>query len=804
MGEREHSTYYFDVADVKRVRQMYELYEEEAERAIDAGLVLPAHDYVLKTSHAFNILDTRGAVGVTERQALFKRTRELARQVAAAYVEQRKSANFPWLVEEEMQEEAPLSGLEVEITSDSAPFVLEIGTEELPPSDLADALSQLEASVPSLMDDLYLAYDEIKIMGTPRRLVVSIEGLAARQPDRSLDVKGPPADRAFDGEGNPTRAAEGFARSKGIDVSDLVVEEVDDGEYVVAHIKEQGQSATKVLHEALPDLIGGIRFNKSMRWNKSGVAFSRPIRWLLALHGDNVIPFKFAGYTSGRVSRGLRFEKPEQIEVQNPKEYFEKIASQGILLDPKQRKAEILAQANQLAAEVGGHVGQETDLQDEVTNLVEVPTAFRGQFDESYLEVLPPEVLISVMKKHQRYFVVKDNQGQLMPYFIGVRNGGEKHLETVIDGNEQVILARFDDATFFVKKDLQQPLENFVDDLDTLTFEVKLGSFLEKTVRITALVKSLGARLKLSKEEMQITQRAAKLCKADLATNMVVEMTSLQGVMGRYYALHSGEKSEVADAIFEHYLPRSADDKSPETKPGLVVGLADRLDSLIGLFAVGLAPTGTKDPFALRRAALGICQNLMAWEIELDLRWALEEAAGQLTVDASEQDREGCLAFIQRRLRGMLLDKGFNYDVVDAVLAEEGQNPYGTFLGVQALSAWVERQDWGKILPAFSRCVRIIRDLDEVYQVDESLLVEESEKLLYEAVTGAEQAMAGVEKVDAFLNAFLPMVPVVNRFFDEVLVMAEDDAVRENRLALCQRIAGLSEGAADLSCLEGF
>ncbi|MDY6866999.1 MAG: glycine--tRNA ligase subunit alpha, partial [Chloroflexota bacterium] len=294
MGEREHSTYYFDVADVKRVRQMYELYEEEAERAIDAGLILPAHDYVLKTSHAFNILDTRGAVGVTERQALFKRTRELARQVAAAYVEQRKSANFPWLVEEEMQEEAPLSGLEVEITSDSAPFVLEIGTEELPPSDLADALSQLEASVPSLMDDLYLAYDEIKIMGTPRRLVVSIEGLAARQPDRSLDVKGPPADRAFDGEGNPTRAAEGFARSKGIDVSDLVVEEVDDGEYVVAHIKEQGQSATKVLHEALPDLIGGIRFNKSMRWNKSGVAFSRPIRWLLALHGDNVIPFKFA------------------------------------------------------------------------------------------------------------------------------------------------------------------------------------------------------------------------------------------------------------------------------------------------------------------------------------------------------------------------------------------------------------------------------------------------------------------------------------------------------------------------------
>ncbi len=804
MGEREHSTYYFDVADVKSVRQMYELYEEEAERAITAGLVLPAHDYVLKTSHAFNILDTRGAVGVTERQGLFKRTRELARQVAAAYVEQRKSVEFPWLVEEETQGEVPITGLEMELTSTSAPFVLEIGTEELPPSDLADALSQLDERVPALLNDFHLAYDDIQIMGTPRRLVVSIEGLTARQPDRSLDVKGPPADRAFDQDGNPTRAAEGFARSKGIDVGDLVVEEVDGGEYVVAHVKEQGQSTAEVLHEALPDLIGGLRFNKSMRWNESGVAFSRPIRWLLALHDDIVIPFKFAGYLSARTTRGLRFQDPEQKEVQNPGEYFATIASQGIVLDPEARKTEILEQANRLADEVGGHVRQDADLQEEVTHLVEVPTAFRGQFDESYLKVLPPEVLISVMKKHQRYFVVEDEQGQLMPYFIGVRNGGDEHIETVIDGNEQVILARFDDAAFFVKKDLQQPLESFVDDLDTLTFEVKLGSFLEKTERITALVKSLGARLTLTEKEMAFTQRAAELCKADLATNMVVEMTSLQGVMGRYYALHSGEESEVADAIFEHYLPRSADDQSPETKPGLVVGLADRLDSLMGLFAVGLAPTGTKDPFAQRRAALGICQNLIEWQLELDLAWALGQAADQLTVDVTQQNREYCLAFIQGRLRGMLLDQGYSYDVVDAVLAEKGQNPYGAYLSVQALSAWVGREDWGQILPAFSRCVRIIRDLDEAYQVDDALLDEESEKLLYEALVNAEQAMAGTKTVDGFLNAFLPMVPVVNRFFDEVMVMAEDEAVRENRLALCQRIAELSGGLADLSYLEGF
>jgi glycyl-tRNA synthetase len=804
MGEREHSTYYFDVADVKSVRQMYELCEKEAERALKAGLVLPAHDYVLKTSHAFNILDTRGAVGVTERQAIFKRTRELARQVAAAYIEQRKSEEFPWLEAIKTKQTEPLTDIAVELTSNQAPFVLEIGTEELPPSDLADALSQLEESVPTLMEDLRLAYDGIKILGTPRRLVVSIAGLAARQPDRSLDVKGPPADRAFDEDGNPTRAAEGFARSKGIDVAVLVVEEVDGGEYVVAHVKEEGQSSVQVLREALPGMIGEIRFNKTMRWNESGVAFSRPIRWLLALHGDSVVPFKFAGYSSGRITRGLRFEEPEQTEVQTPEEYFERISSQGILLDPEVRKAEILGQADRLAAEVGGQVRQDADLQDEVTNLVEVPKAFRGQFDKSYLEVLPPEVLISVMKKHQRYFVVEDDQVKLMPYFIGVRNGGQEYLETVIDGNEQVILARFDDAAFFVKKDLKQPLENFVNELKYLTFEKKIGSFLEKTERITALVKSLGARLKLSKEEMEITYRAAELCKADLATNMVVEMTSLQGVMGRYYALHSGEKPEVADAIFEHYLPRSADDKSPETKPGLVVGLADRLDSLMGLFAVGLAPTGTKDPFALRRAALGVCQNLIAWKLELNLDWALGEAADQLTVDVSEQDRQDCLGFIQGRLRGMLLDQGYKYDVIDAVLAEKGQNPYGALLGVQALSAWVAREDWEQILPAFSRCVRIVRDLDEVYQVEEAVLEEESEKLLYQALVKAEKGMAGTETVDAFLNAFLPMVPIVNHFFDEVLVMAEDEALRENRLALCQRVAGLSEGAADLSCLEGF
>ena len=619
-----------------------------------------------------------------------------------------------------------------------------------------------------------------------------------------VEVKGPPADRAFDADGNPTRAAEGFARGKGLDVSDLTIEEVDGGKYVVARIAETGQSALSVLCQALPDLIAGIRFTKSMRWNASGVAFSRPIRWFLALLDGVVVPFSYAGYQSGRETRGMRFENPERFEVASPEEYFKKLADQGIILAPDERKNVIKTQADALAAEVGGHIPDDPALLDQVTYLVERPTAFRGEFDAAYLDVLPPEALISVMKKHQRYFVVVDGDGKLMPYFVGVRNGGANHLDVVTDGNEQVILARFADARFFVEKDLKKSLADFVDDLSTLTFQAKLGSFLDKTRRITKLVEELSSSMDLSVEDKITAQRAAELCKADLATEMVVEMTSLQGIMGRFYALHSGETQAVADAIFEHYLPRSADDALPKAKPGLVVGIADRLDSLIGLFSAGLAPTGTKDPFALRRAALGICQNLIQWQIHFDLGWALAETAKNLPTEGTAGLQQECLDFIKGRLRGMLLDMGFNYDVVDAVQAAQGNDPYGASIAAKELSAWVAREDWMEILPAFSRCVRITRDLDEIYPVDGALFEVESEKALWAAVKEAETGKNDEQTVDSFLKAFVPLVPVINRFFDEVLVMAEDEAVRQNRLGLLQRIAGLSDGIVDLSGLEGF
>ncbi len=804
MGEYEHSTYYFDAADIGRMRRMYELYEEEAKLAIEAGLVLPAHDYVLKTSHTFNILDTRGAVSVTERQSFFKKTRQLARRVAELYVEQRQDAEFPWLSETGKGFPAEGASKIALPEAESLDFLLEIGTEELPPSDLDAALTQLREAVPQMLEGLKLSHGEIQVEGTPRRLVIFVSDLATRQPDLDLEIKGPPAARAFDDDGSPTRAAEGFARSKGVEVADLVTKAIDGGEYVVAQVHEHGEPALVVLHDALSDLIAGIRFTKSMRWNASEVAFSRPIRWILALHGTQVVPLAFAGYTSGRLTHGLRFELPAKFDVQSPQDYFDKLLAQGIILDVAERKANIKKQVEALAQAVGGRIPEDPALLAEVTHLVEKPTAMRGEFDPAYLDILPPAVLISVMKKHQRYFPVVDDKGNLMHYFIAVRNGGEEHLDIVVDGNEQVVLARFADAEFFIREDLKKDLEDFVSQLSTLTFQKKLGSYLQKTERITRLSQWLAGEFSLTKSETTAALRAAHLCKADLVTNMVVEMTSLQGVMGRYYALHSGEEPAVAEAIFEHYLPRSAEEGSPRGVAGFVVGLADRLDSLIGLFSEDMAPTGTKDPFAQRRAAIGLCQNLMAWEKHFDLRQALAEAAACLEKPVPSDVQSACFEFILGRLRGMLLDQGYRYDIVDAVLAEKGQNPFGALKAIQSLTDWVSREDWDEILAAFSRCVRITRDLEQVFAVDPALLAEPSEKALLTVLHRVEAAIAGQEDVDSFFEAFITMIPDINQFFDEILVMAEDEDLRKTRLGLLQKIAALSKGIADLSYLEGF
>jgi glycyl-tRNA synthetase len=682
-------------------------------------------------------------------------------------------------------------------------FIFEIGTEELPPADLLSALEQLKTRVPQMLADLRLEHGAVRVMGTPRRLVVFVDDLAPSQPDQETLHKGPPASRAYDAMGLPTKAAEGFARGKGVDVSALEVQEIEGGTYVVARVYETGRSVLEVLSKALPDLIAGIRFDKSMRWNASNVAFSRPIRWLMALFGEHVVPFEYAGLQSAAQTRGLRFHDPVEIDVTSRANYLQILEQQGILLDPEERKERIAKGVVELMVEVGADPQLDPGLLLEVTNLVEAPCPLRGAFDAKHLS-LPNDVLVSVMKKYQRYFPLFSTKGKLLPYFIAVRNGDDRHLDVVTGGNEHVIQARFADAAFFINEDLKQKLEEYLPRLATLAFQFKLGSMLDKSRRIESLTARLAPALGLDDKETATALRAAVLCKADLVTHMVIEMTALQGIMGQYYALHSGENEEVASAILEHYLPRFAGDRQPTARPGLTVGLADRLDSLVGLFAAGLAPSGTKDPFAQRRAALGLVQILISWDLDFDLRQGIAFAGEYLPLEVSSETRTACLDFIVGRLRVLLIEGGYRYDIVDAVLAAQSTNPAGAARAVKALSGWVQRPDWLTILQSYARCVRITRDQKQIYAVQGEHITGTEEQALFQALVRAEDTPRKPGSVDGFFETFLPLIPVINRFFDEVLVMADDPAVRQSRLGLLQRISALAEGVADLSKLEGF
>ena len=622
-SEIEHCRYYFEVADVEALKAVYDTYEREARRCLEAQLVFPAHDYNLKCSHLFNVLDTRGAIGVTERANYFRRMRNVSRDVSALYLAQRQEQDYPLLhrglgaaaprrrgdtaTGDTFLPASPCPRVAVSSSSPVGPhsFVLEIGSEELPAADLTAVLIQLRTAVPALLQELRLDYDTVEVRGTPRRLVVYAPRLASRQTNLETVVKGPPANRAFDEAGQPTPAARGFARSRGVEVTALQVVEDKGGRYVAAVVHETGRSALEVLAEALPGCIAGLTFGKSMRWNATNVSYSRPLRWLVALYGPQVVPFTYAGVASGRTSRGLRPYDSPPIVIDDAANYARIMHEHSIVTSVEARQATITAAATELATRQGGMYRADPELLDEVANLVEYPTVLCGRFEERFL-ALPAEVLVAVMKKHQRYFPVYAPDGRLLPYFITVRNGDAVHLDMVTAGNEQVLRARFADAAFFYKHDTQHTLDDCVPRLATLTFQAKLGSMLDKVRRLEQCTPAVARLLGLTAEETAIAQRAAALSKADLATRMVVEMTSLQGIMGGHYARTSGESEAVATALAEQYNPVST------TRPGLALALADRLDSLLGLFAVGLAPKGSNDPFALRRAALGVIENLVA------------------------------------------------------------------------------------------------------------------------------------------------------------------------------------------------
>jgi glycyl-tRNA synthetase len=805
LNEREQSTYNFEAANVERLRQMYELFEGEARTALAAGLVLPAHDYVLKCSHAFNVLDARGAVGVTERANFFARMRDLARQVAESYLKQREAEGFPLTGKFHPAARPAPAAVKKPLKKFTRPQTLlfEIGVEELPVADGASARAQLAEKLPAALKEARLAFRRVDVYGTPRRLAAIVRGLSPAQKSIEVVVKGPPVSKAYQPDGTPSPALAGFAGKNGVDPKSLK----EENGYIILRRTETGKPAGEVLPGLLSGIISSLQFGKVMRWDASGAAFSRPVRWIAALAGTEIVPVEWFGVRSGRVSRGLRPLRSPEIVLRAADAYLRTLRAEGIEPDPAVRSKRILQQAAKLAAKAGGQVDAEPGLLEEVTDLVEEPNVILGSFDPESLK-LPREVLISVMRKHQRYFPVQNGEA-LLPNFLTVCNGKGEGDGTVREGNEHVLRARFADAAFFIREDHRKKLESFRPRLATLAFQVKLGSMLEKCERVERLTQTLAPALALSPAQASAAARAAHLCKADLTTQMVVEMTSLQGTMGRYYAIDSGETAEVAQAIYEHYLPRSADDKIPQSLPGTAVAVADRLDSLAGLFAAGLAPTGTRDPFALRRAALGLIQILLGRGISFDVREGIRQAASLQPIPASEAVQNQVMEFIAGRLRGLFTDAGFRFDVVEAVLAAQSGNPVLARHASETLTCWVAKPEWPQILAAYARCVRITRENKDQYSVNESLLMEAEEQAIWSAVKElqayvAEEKSKGTASLDGLLDRFTRSVGTISAFFEKILVMTDDPAVRKNRLAILQTIARLPEGLADLSKLEGF
>ncbi|TEB15387.1 Glycine--tRNA ligase beta subunit [Pelotomaculum sp. FP] len=690
------------------------------------------------------------------------------------------------------------------MTINAQDYLLEIGVEEMPARFLESALAELKDNAAALFQEQRLSYKRLAAYGTPRRITLYVEGLAIHQQSLEMEVKGPAVKVAYKSDGSPTRAAEGFARSQGVAVGDLLKKPVGHVEYVFAVKREPGRPALDVLPQAGVSLISGLHFPKPMRWGDLDVRFARPIRWIVSLFGPDIVEFEFAGLKAGRTTRGHRFLTREAVTLVSPQEYFEKMRSNYVLVDPAERKQAIWQQVQEQARAAGGRVEEDEELLSEVNNLVEYPTALVGEFSREYLG-LPREVLVTPMREHQRYFPVLGPDGALLPKFIAVRNGKSEHLDIVRAGNEKVLRARLADANFFYQEDLKTALADKVPALKKVVFQETLGTIYDKVVRFGELAGALAVAMGAEEKELKDTLRAAYLAKADLVTNMVFEFTELQGIMGREYAERSGEEQSVATAIYEHYLPRFAGDQLPATLPGKILSIADKIDNIVGCFAIGIQPSGSQDPYALRRQALGISHILLEGDFALSLEKLVETAyrgyEGKVRLKLGLTDvKEEVAEFFKQRLRGIFSDKGYSYDTIEAVLAAGFDNFSDTLLRLQALHSFRQNQAFGNLLTAFIRANNLSKNAG-TRAIDPSLLEDASEKGLYESLLDIKQKVYDAQmKQDyqAVLAAIATMQEPLESFFNSVMVMVEDEKVRANRLALLAGLAALVKQVADL------
>ncbi len=680
----------------------------------------------------------------------------------------------------------------------SKTLLLEIGTEEVPAHVMPGILSQLKENAAKTFEELRIEYKNIKTLGTPRRSALLVEGLAEQQADLSKENRGPAVNIAFDADGNPTKAAQGFARGQGVKPEELVTK---DG-YVYAMVHEKGGQTVDLLGDTLKGLVDGLNFPNNMHWADLDYKFIRPLRWLVALYGQDVIDFEVANVKSGRTSRGHRFLSEGDFEIANAEDYVEACRKASIIVDQNERCEMIRQQIAEVAAANGGQAEVNEDLLEEVLYLVEYPTALCGKFDEKYL-ALPAEAVITPMRDHQRYFpVLKD--GQLLPLFITIRNGGKEHLETVQHGNERVLRARLEDAQFFFDEDRKNTLEQHGEKLKTVVFQDGLGTIYDKALRLEVLAGYIADAIGANEQDKKDAVRAAKLAKADLVTGMVTEFTELQGVMGREYALLDGETKAVAQAIDEHYMPRFAGDSQPASVAGRIVSLADKIDTIVGTFSRGLIPTGSQDPFALRRQALGIVNMLKEAQYHISLSQLVAKAMELLKIaDAGQQAKlqNDVADFMKLRLKNVLADAGIRYDVVDAVFVTV-DDIYGVFLRAQAVNEAV-KQDMEKTIQAFVRTGNIARKAEDVQAaVEADILAEQVEKDLYKAYEVAaskvEKEVAAQDYAGAIATLSQLAAPI-DAFFDGVMVMDKDEKIKNNRLGLLKLVDNLICQVADFS-----
>ncbi|MCF6265203.1 MAG: glycine--tRNA ligase subunit beta [Desulfuromusa sp.] len=681
----------------------------------------------------------------------------------------------------------------------SAELFLELGTEEIPAGFIPRALNDIQRLLCQELENARISYGEIRTFATPRRLAISIAGVARQQQRQELELTGPPVRIAFDAEGSPTKAAEGFARTNGVSVDELKTIKTEKGEYLfLSKVIEGGKSADH-LAGILPRMIGKIPFKKSMRWKDLEVRFVRPIHWIVATYGGDIIPFCFGDVQSSNLSRGHRFMAPAEFSVSGAEDYITKAEQQHVIPQIEKRHQLIEEQLEVLAKQLGGKINPDDDLLEEVCFLVETPQALAGTIEERFLQ-LPPELLITSMREHQRYFTLIDEQGKLLPYFITIANTLVTDPKVVIAGNERVLKARLSDAMFFWREDQKSKLETRLEPLKKVVYQAKLGTSFEKVERFSEL--AIGLAQQISPETVALTRRAATLAKCDLETGMVYEFPELQGIMGREYALLEGEDPRVATAIYEHYLPIQAGGDLPSDDVGAFVSLADKIDTICGCFSVGLIPTGTADPYALRRSAIGILAIILARGYTISIPDLVADSVRLLETKrqrAAEEIISDVIEFIRLRMVNMLSLKSYPADVIDAVLSASFIEPIDAIERIKALSALKKMDDFKPLAVAFKRVENIIKGGLE-QPIDSTLLTEECEQKLFldfQNVQGKVKEYIAERNYTQALEAIAGLRQPVDTFFDGVMVMVDDEAIKNNRLALLTGIASLFKGIAN-------